>query len=151
MTEVSVYKLSVTPLEKTLPKLMEKVLQGGMRAVIVSTSKERVDVLNALLWTYTTLTFLPHGSADDGFADQQPIWLTTEVENPNKADVLVLCDGASSVSLQGFTRCLDLFDGNDTDSTQDARKRIEQYKAQGCSVSYWQQDPKGAWQKINTK
>lgn len=150
MTEVSVYKLSVTPLEKTLPKLMEKVLQGGMRAVIVSPSKERVEVLNTLLWTYTTLTFLPHGSAEDGFADQQPIWLTSQVENPNKADVLVLCDGAQSATLQGFTRCLDLFDGNDTESTQDARKRIEQYKAQGCNVSYWHQDPKGAWQKINT-
>ena len=151
MTDVSVYKLSVTPLEKTLPTLMEKVLQGGMRAVIVSPSKERVELLNTLLWTYTTLTFLPHGSAEDGFADQQPIWLTTEVENPNNADVLVLCDGAASASLQGFTRCLDLFDGNDTESTQNARKRIEKYKAQGSVVSYWHQDPKGVWVKIETK
>ncbi len=151
MTEVSVYKLTITPLEKTLPKLMEKVLQGGKRAVIVSPSKERVDILNTLLWTYTTLTFLPHGSADDGFADQQPIWLTSEVENPNQADVLVLCDGAQASTLQGFSRCLDMFDGNDSDSTQDARKRIEQYKSQGCSVNYWQQDPQGAWQKLETK
>lgn len=150
MTEVSVYKLTVTPLEKTLPKLMEKVLQGGSRAVIVSPSKERVDILNTLLWTYTTLTFLPHGTADDGFADQQPIWLTSTLENPNGADVLVLCDGAQASPLQGFSRCLDLFDGNDTDSTQEARKRIEQYKQQGFAVNYWQQDPAGAWQKLNS-
>lgn len=147
MTEVSVYKLTVTPLEKTLPKLMEKVLQGGKRAVIVSPSSERVEVLNTLLWTYTTLTFLPHGSAADGFADQQPIWLTSQVENPNHSDVIVLCDGAQASSLQGFSRCLDLFDGNDVESTQEANKRIEQYKSQGYEVSYWQQDPKGTWQK----
>jgi len=149
MTEVSVYKLTVTPLEKTLPKLMEKVLQGGKRAVIVSPSKERVEVLNTLMWTYTTLTFLPHGSEADGFAEQQPIWLTTQVEKPNGADVLVLCDGAEAATLEGFDRCLDLFDGNDEASTVQARKRIETYKSQGCSVNYWQQDPKGAWQKLN--
>jgi DNA polymerase-3 subunit chi len=149
MTDVSVYKLTVTPLEKTLPKLMEKVLQGGKRAVIVSPSKERVEILNTLLWTYTTLTFLPHGSEADGFADQQPIWLTSAVENPNKADVLVLCDGAEALSLQGFSRCLDLFDGNDSDSSRDANKRIEMYKTQGCAVSLWQQDPTGAWQKTS--
>jgi DNA polymerase III subunit chi len=148
MTDVSVYKLTVTPLEKTLPKLMEKVLQGGKRAVIVSPSKERVEVLNTLLWTYTTLTFLPHGSAIDGFADQQPIWLTSEVENPNQADVIVLCDGAQASSLQGFNRCLDLVDGNDTESVREGEKRIEMYKQQGCAVSIWQQDPKGAWQKF---
>lgn len=149
MTEVSVYKLGVTPLEKTLPKLMEKVLQGGKRAVIVSPSKERVEVLNTLLWTYTTLTFLPHGSALDGFPDQQPIWLTDHLENPNGAEVLVLCDGAEASSLEGFGRCLDLFDGNDAESTAQARKRIQGYKGQGCSVSYWQQDAAGAWTKID--
>lgn len=149
MTEVSVYKLTVTPLEKTLPKLMEKVLQGGKRAVIVTPSKERVEVLNTLLWTYTTLTFLPHGSEVDGFAEHQPIWLTAQVENPNGAEVLVLCDGAEASSMDGFGRCLDLFDGNDTDSTAQARNRIQGYKAQGCSVNYWQQDSAGAWTKID--
>lgn len=148
MTDVSIYRLTASPLEKTLPKLMEKVLQGGKRAVIVSPSKERVEVLNVLLWTYTTLTFLPHGSATDGFADQQPIWLTDQVENPNGAEILVLCDGAETDKLDGFGRVLDLFDGNDEDATIQARKRVQTYKSHNHAVTFWQQGPNGAWEKM---
>ena len=69
---------------------MEKVLARGSRAVVVAGSEERVEHLNALLWTYDDRGFLPHGSARDGFAAEQPVYLTTEEENPNAATVLVL-------------------------------------------------------------
>ena len=145
--EVSVYQLTVTPLEKTLPKLMEKVVQGGKRAVIQTTSEERVEELNKQLWTYTTKTFLPHGCAADGFAEDQPIWLTSTSENPNNAEVLVLCDGATVSDMQGFSRCLDLFNGNDELATNEARQRVKNYKQQGHQITFWQQGAKGAWEK----
>lgn len=147
MIEVSVYQLTMTPLEKTLPKLMEKVIQGGKRAVVMASSKERVEVLNTILWTYSTLTFLPHGSVEDDFAEDQPIWLTNELENPNNADVLVLCDGAEVSDIQGFSRLLDLFDGNDLQATNQARQRVKDYRQQGCQVTFWQQGLGGVWEK----
>ena len=146
-TEVSIYQLTKSPLEKILPKLMEKVIQGEKRAVILASSKDRVEELTRILWTYSTLTFLPHGSAEDDFATEQPIWLTSELENPNNAEVLVLCDGADVPDTQGFLRCLDLFDGNDPQATEQARQRVKRYRDQGCQVSFWQQGPDGAWGK----
>jgi DNA polymerase-3 subunit chi len=150
MTEVSLYKLTTTPLEKTLPKLMEKIYSSGMRAVLMSSSKERVEALNKLLWTYTTTTFLPHGSQVDDFAEDQPIWLTNQLENPNNAQVLVLCDGASIDSLNGFKRCLDLYDGNDPKEISNANQRINSYVSQGCVITQWRQGEKGAWEKVTS-
>ena len=51
-------------------------------------STERVAALNAQLWSYGHDSFLPHGSAEDGHGALQPIWLTHEDENPNRASVL---------------------------------------------------------------
>jgi len=147
MTEVGFYHLTRTPLERALPKLLERVIAGGMRAVVVSGSAERVEALNAALWTYEQLSFLPHGSAKDGQAEEQPIWLTTADENPNGATVLVLTDGVSSSKVGEFARCLDMFDGRDSDAVAAARERWKMMKAAGHTLAYWQQNEAGGWEK----
>ena len=52
MTEVSFYHLQRMPLDQALPKLLERVLERGMTAVVLAGSTERVDHLNDVLWTY---------------------------------------------------------------------------------------------------
>jgi len=147
MTKIRFYHLQKSPLERVLPQLLEKVLAKGDRAVVMAGSEERVEALNTLLWTYAQQSFLPHGSARDGNAADQPIWLTTEDENPNGATVLVLTDGASSESLGAFDLCCELFDGNDPEVVSAARERWKNYTQAGHSVAYWQQDARGGWEK----
>jgi DNA polymerase-3 subunit chi len=147
MTEVGFYHLTRTPLERALPKLLEKVVAGGMRAVVIAGSPERVAALDAALWTYEQLSFLPHGTARDGMAEDQPIWLTTEDENPNGANVLVLTDGAQSAQVAQFARCLDMFDGRDAESVAAARERWKAMKSAGHTLAYWQQNEAGGWEK----
>ena len=96
MTDINFYHLQRSALEQALPKLLEKIIQAGKRAVVMARSEQRVDALNALLWTYDPNSFLPHGSKADGNAAEQPVWLTIEDENPNAATVLVLTDGAAT-------------------------------------------------------
>lgn len=146
MTDVNFYHLQRSSLEQTLPKLLEKVLQAGKRAVVMARSEERVEALNALLWTYDPNSFLPHGSKADGHAPEQPVWLTTQDENPNGAAVLVLTDGAASARLADYERCLDVFDGRDAGRVADARERWTGYKEAGHAVTYWQQGERG-WEK----
>jgi DNA polymerase-3 subunit chi len=120
-------------------------VQQGYRAVIVAGSQERVDQLNAALWTYDDASFLPHGAAKDGFPDRQPIWLTTADENPNRANLLVTVDGATVANPGSFERCLDMFDGSD-ESVQAARRRWALAKTAGHELTYWQQTEKG-WER----
>src|SRR5690606_37093273 len=111
--EVSFYHLTRTPLEKTLPKILEKVLASGLRAVVVTDTQERLEALDIMLWTYNPGAFLPHGTHNDGQASYQPIWLTTHFENPNGSQVIVVTDGTEITMPDGFKRCIDLFNGLD--------------------------------------
>lgn len=147
MTEIGFYRLRRSPLERALPRLVERILERGARAVILAGSEERAEALNALLWTYDPDSFLPHGSARDGAPEMQPVWLTARDENPNGANVLVVTDGTSPAEIGRFERCLDLFDGNDPAAVAAARERWRVYAAAGHGLTYWRQDDGGRWVK----
>ena len=147
MTAISFYHLQRTSLDRALPRLLEKVLESGHRAVVVAGSEEQVEALGKALWTYEQRSFLPHGSAADGHADRQPVYLTVDDENPNGSDVLVLVDGAASANLDGFDRVLDMFDGHDAAAVEAARARWRDLKEAGHELTYWQQTERGGWER----
>ena len=147
MTEVRFYHLQRRTMEQALPKILEKVLERNWRAVVLAGSAERVDMLNQHLWTYDPASFLPHGAARDGFADQQPVFLTWKDENPNGSTVLVLADGVESERLGAYELVCDLFDGNDSEAVAEARKRYRRCKDAGHTLTYWQQNDRGGWEK----
>lgn len=146
MSEIGFYHLQKSPLERVLPKLLEKTLEAGKRAVVAAGSVERVEALNALLWTYGGGSWLPHGSARDGNAEDQPVWLTAGDDNPNGATFLFLTDGRDG-PVADFERCFELFDGNDEAAVQAARERWKAYKEAGHTLTYWQQTDAGGWEK----
>lgn len=143
MTEIRFYHLTRKTLEQALPELLEKTLERGWRAVVLTSSPERAEALTQHLWTYRPESFLPHGNAKDGNAAMQPVWLTPLDERPNGADVLFLTDGAESSLLKEYSRVCDVFDGNDEEAAAAARRRWAAYKSSGHEVSYWQQGDKG--------
>ena len=148
MAEVSFYHLHGATLEHALPRLLEKVLERGLRAVVVASSAERVEALDAALWTYGTGSFLPHGTVDGGSADEQPVLLTTAPdENPNSAQVLVLVDGATSDDFGRYDRVLDVFDGNESGALDAARRRWQALEARSHTRTYFQQTAAGGWEK----
>lgn len=146
-TEVYFYHLEQRSLEEVLPTLLERSLARGWRAAVQAASNERVDALNSLLWTYREDSFLPHGTASDGTPSAQPVFLTTEEDNPNDAAVRFLVDGATLEDASGYTRVVYMFDGRDEGAVADARATWQAAKAKGYSVSYWQQDGDGRWQQ----
>lgn len=147
MTTIAFYHLQRSPLEKVLPKLLEKTLAAGKRAVVRTGSAARAEALATTLWTYDPGGWLPHGTAQDGDADEQPIWLTETDENVNGAAFLFLTDGATSDELERYERCFDLFDGNDATAVAAARERWKTHKAAGHALTYWQQSEAGAWER----
>jgi DNA polymerase III subunit chi len=94
MVEVLFYQLDRRPLEAVLPQLLERTLERGWRACVQAGSEERVEALSSALWTWRDEAFLPHGTARDGNGELQPIWLTAGEDNPNRAVVRFLVDGA---------------------------------------------------------
>lgn len=146
MAEIGFYHLLSTPLERALPRLLERARAQDLRIVVRAASAERVEHLNSLLWTYDEASFLAHGAARDGNPAAQPIWLSHREENPNGATVLFLVDGVEAGDAGAFARCLDLFDGNDPDAVEAARSRWRAAKDAGHTLTYWQQTATG-WEK----
>ena len=93
MTEVLFYHLQRQPLEKVLPTLLERSLERGWRVVVQAASDERIDALDAQLWTYRDDAFLPHGTTREAEAAMQPVLLTTSDGNANRANVRFLIVG----------------------------------------------------------
>ena len=146
MVEYGFYHLTRTALEPALGRLLERVLASGQRAVVVASSTERVEALNRALWTFGRDSFLPHGTRDDGFAEEQPVFLTDRPDFPNDARVLIQVDGAELEPPPQFARCLCLFDGNDDAAVAQARALWRQRQERGEALTYWQQTERG-WQK----
>lgn len=145
MTAVQFYHLTATPLERALPKLLEKATAAGMRSLVVANNDERMEQLNQLLWTYDQGSFLPHGSTRDGHAEQQPILLSTDAAPANGARLLVVTDGRMAEG--EFERVLDMFDGNDPEAIASARSRWTLYKNNGHEISYMRQTETGGWER----
>lgn len=150
LTQVSFYHLQLWPLERALPKLLEKTLGSGKRAMVRVSTKSRAEQLADLLWTYEQGAWLPHGTTKDGRPEDQPVWLTPDDENPNASTFLFLADGATSAHVADYERCFELFDGNDAGQVAAARERWKAYKEQGFGLKYLQQTETGGWQEKAT-
>lgn len=145
MSDVRFYQLGRRPLEQALAVMLERCYQRGQKALVQAGSPERVETLAAHLWTYRDRSFLPHGTEKDGFAEQQPIWLTAESENPNGAEVLFLTDGSERSDLASFALVAVLFDGSDAESLTAAREFWRRLRDSGEGLTYWAEDESGRW------
>ena len=146
-TEVLFYHLERQGLEKVLPSLVEKTLERGWRAVVQAGTEERLAAIDLALWTYKEESFLAHGTAKDGHAADQPVYLTTSGDTPNGAGVRFIVDGAEVSEISGLVRLVYLFDGNDEEAVAKARAQWTTAKESGCPVTYWQQSATGKWEK----
>jgi DNA polymerase-3 subunit chi len=148
VTEIRFYHLEQRRIDQALPPLLEHALEEGRRVLVRASSDEMVAALNERLWTYDDASFLPHGAAGDGDPMEQPIFLTSKVENPNAATMLVQLSGAeASEADDAFDLVVLLFDGRDEAALGQARSEWRRLKDQGRTISYWRESDEGGWER----
>ena len=155
MTETLFYHLERRAMEEVLPSLVEKSQARGWKALILADSADRADAIDTLLWTYDDQSFLPHAQLGDGEAARQPVLITVEEGNANKAEIVFYVGGAQPSDwrgLNGFSRVVMLFDGRDGregGALAAARAAWKEAKAVGHDVTYWKETPSGKFEKQN--
>ena len=148
MTEVLFYHLQGQKPENVLPALLEKSIERGWKVVVQGSSEERMEALDAHLWTYRDDGFLPHGTWREQDAALQPVLLTLTESNPNAASVRFLIDGAPPpADAENYARIVLLFDGEDDEAVAAARAHWSDAKTKGFDATYWQPDAQGRWVK----
>jgi DNA polymerase-3 subunit chi len=141
------YHLERTGLDQALPELLQKTLARGWRALVRTPDPARLEHLDGWLWSFRDESFLAHGLASEPHAERQPVLLTSGSENLNAAQAVFLLDDADPGPLDGFERCLVLFDGRDEEAVAAARRRWSELKGKSVPVSYWRQSAEGRWEK----
>lgn len=148
MTELWFYHLQGQKLEGVLPTLLEKSLERGWRVIVQGASEERMEALDAHLWTYRDDGFLPHGTWRESEVPMQPVLLTVNEGNPNGAQVRFLIDGAPlPADAAAYQRIVLVFDGEDEEAVAAARARLTEAQAKGFEATYWQGDQQGRWRR----
>ena len=152
MSEIHFYHLQIHPLDRALPKLLEKSLERDWHVCLQMRTPEKCAALNDLLWNVGEDGFLPHGTAEDGDVEFQPIYLTMGSENPNGAQIRFFVESAQiapalAASAEPYERLVIMFDGNDENELNDARAQWKALKDTGLPMSYFQQTESGGWEK----
>ena len=137
--KVDFYHLALSPLERVLPSICEKLLGNGEKLLIVG-REDQIARLDEQLWTYSVDSFLPHGR--DG-AETQPILLSTQPDPANDAANIALADGQWRDEALGFARVFYFFDNDGREGARTAWRALKDKP--DVEPRYWKQDERGKW------
>lgn len=147
MTDIRFYHLQKQNLDQALPLILEKAYSAGYKSVVRMESTSEIKRMSKHLWVYKQQAFLPHGSKKDGLAEDQPIWITDQNENPNSANTLILTQGQIAEDIESYDLCCEMLDGHSEEQISSARSRWKEYQEAGHEVTYWHQNENGGWEK----
>lgn len=89
--DLAFYNTTV-PLTRLLPILVEKTYAQGKHCIIYVENSDECAKWNTQLWTYSTLSFLPHASDLQRLTDEQiaiqPIFITAQEMDFNHAAIV---------------------------------------------------------------
>ena len=148
MNEVRFHHLERRRVDEALPGMLERALEEGRRVVVRASSARWSAALNERLWTYDDASFLPHGAAGDGDPETQPIFLTSEADNPNGATMLVRLAGVEAAEADAaFDLAMLLFDGRDDRRSPSPAANGGGSRTWGPRISYWRESDEGGWEQ----
>lgn len=143
--QVDFYHLTVRPIERVLPKIAEKVVEGGGRLLIVAGDAARRDMLDKLLWTYAPDSFLPHAQAGAGDDAVQPVLIAEAAEAPNGARNIAIADARWRDEALAFDRAFHFFDDEAIVEARAAWRALAD--TPDVERRYWKQDDSGRWEQ----
>jgi DNA polymerase III subunit chi len=150
MVDIHFYQLKARSVEDALTNLLERSLSRGWRAVVQAMTEARLGALDQHLWSFRPESFLPHGTRRDPSPESQPIYLTCDGDNPNRADVRFFVEGVDIAPLLSGEaapreRAVLLFDGENPEELANARAQWKELRDAGETLVYQQQDESGRW------
>ncbi len=90
MQEINIYKTA--EVSKILPKLVENIVMQGKKIYIYCDNHEQEKELDYLLWSYSQLSFMPHGTTSDIYPNEQIVLLGQDLHYQSDAEILI-CAG----------------------------------------------------------
>ena len=133
MTEIDFYSGGGDRLH-TACRLVAKVVRQGFKLMIYTPDATVVERFDKLLWTFSSIDFIPHCRAEDKLADVTPVILSRQATNLSR-DVLLNLDVEHPPFFSRFQRLIEIA-GITPEDTQAARKRYRFYQDRGYEIRH---------------
>lgn len=144
--QVDFYHLTARPIEAVLPRIAERVVEGGGRLLVVAADAAQRDALDRTLWSYAADSFLPHAQVGAGDESDQPVLIAPDPVSLNAARNIALVDGLWREEATGFDRAFHFFDDEAIEAARAAWRSLAD--RDGVERRYWKQDESGRWSRV---
>lgn len=136
--QVDFYQLSRDPVEKVLPAIAQRILDGGGRLLVVASNETQLDRISAALWQASPESFLAHGRAGEERASLQPILLSHGSEAANGARHIALVDGVWRDEALSYERVFYFFDAETVEGARQSWRILS--KKDDIEPRFWRQE-----------
>lgn len=140
------YHVTRGPVEDTLPKLLDRAIDAGLRVQVRSGDAVRAEALDQRLWLVPEDGFLPHGLAGGPHDALQPVLIDPAARIADGIDCLMVLDGAAVAAddVRALGRTFIIFDGHDEAAVGRARAQWTELTGAGLGAEYWS-EASGRW------
>ena len=104
MIKISCYKTKQDQLAKAFCQLAQKCYYSSTNTCVITNNSNFTIDLDRVLWTYSKKHFIPHATKEDPFPQEQPIYITHSIENPNNSKIIILVNPTEDKLLQLFSK-----------------------------------------------
>ncbi len=116
-----------------LYQLTNKIWQQGHKVYIHTNHQEQAQQLNERLWTYSDISFLPHGLSESEENPNVPISIGWNESGVNTQDVLINLNQTVPQFAGAFARIVEIVGGDET-TKQNARTHFREYRECGYEL-----------------
>ena len=115
-------------------RLAAKALKQGSRMLIYAPDTEVASRLDALMWTWPAIGFVPHCRVNAPLAAETPVLIASGDETPDGCELLLNLGAECPPHFERFARLLEVVSSNDEEKAS-GRSRYRFYKERGYAIA----------------
>jgi len=159
MIKISCYKTKQDLLSKAFCQLAQKCYYSSINTCVITNNSDFTIELDRVLWTYSKKHFIPHATKEDPLHQEQPIYITHSVENPNNSKIIILVNPTENKLLELFSRTSPLeiktlekvmiiFDDIQQIQFSEIKALLPKTNITNSEINLFEQSDNGLWQTI---
>jgi DNA polymerase-3 subunit chi len=118
-------------------RLVRKARAANCQVVLLANDKQQASQLDAALWSFSELDFLPHVMAHDALAAQTPIVLTdSDSADMPHHQILINLTSNTPANFARYERMFEIVSSDDSDKLA-GRERYRFYQQSGYPLTHF--------------
>ena len=115
-------------------RLAGKAVKQGSRMLIYAPDAGMASRLDALMWTWPAIGFVPHCAPHDPLAAETPVLVSSDPDTPETCELLLNLGAECPPHFERFERLLEVVPTDEAER-QAARGRYRFYQARGYKIT----------------